>query len=269
MNAISIGYHDVVDERSAGDRACPRVSRYTLDVTEFKAHLRSIRQRAIHSSVCLIDGFPPMTQELPIFLTFDDGAIGSYTCVADELEKLNWKGHFFIVTDWIGRAGYVNGRQIRELQSRGHIIGTHSRSHPERMSHLNHQEQLKEWSVSCLVLGDVVGKQVTVASLPNGYFSREVGETAAAAGIQVLFNSEPRIGASIVNGCLLLGRYSIKAGMDSAVSGDIASGKIWPRWRQTAVWETMKAAKSVTGESYFTIRTFLLSRAMPKTSNRL
>src|SRR6185369_13587012 len=126
------------------------------------------------SSVRVIEGFPKQTQERSIFLTFDDGAIGSYTCIADELEKLNWRGHFFIVSDWIGRPGFVNGREIRELDGRGHIIGSHSRSHPERMSHLKRHELQAEWSESSSALSDVLGKPTTVASVPNGYFSKAV-----------------------------------------------------------------------------------------------
>src|SRR5262245_47304812 len=41
------------------------------------------------------------------------------------------------------------------------------------------------------LLRDILGESVTVASVPGGYYGRAVAETAAEAGIRVLFNSEP------------------------------------------------------------------------------
>jgi peptidoglycan/xylan/chitin deacetylase (PgdA/CDA1 family) len=265
MRAISLGYHDVLTEKTALDGLSRSSSRYALDVNSFRAHLHSIRQHTFESAVCLVDPFRMGEPEIPIFLTFDDGALGSYTCVADELEALGWKGHFFIVTDWIGKPGFVGRREIRELRDRGHIIGSHSRSHPARMSHLGREDLMREWSESCLVLSDILGEPVKVASVANGYYSDKVVKTAAEAGIEMLFNSEPTTFTSVVNGCLILGRYCIKAGMPPSVSGGIAAGWIWPRGRQAMMWKIMNAAKSITGESYFTIRTSLLSRSMPKT----
>ena len=42
-------------------------------------------------------------------------------CVADELEQMGWRGHFFITSDWIGRRGFLTAGQIRELRRRGHV----------------------------------------------------------------------------------------------------------------------------------------------------
>ena len=50
------------------------------------------------------------------------------------LERYGWPGYFFVATDWIGRPGFLNAAQFRELDSRGHVIGSHSCSYPERMA---------------------------------------------------------------------------------------------------------------------------------------
>ena len=50
---------------------------------------------------------------------------------------------------------------------------------------------LDEWTKSRSVLEDVLGHDVAIASLPGGYFSPTVAETAAEAGLRVLFTSEP------------------------------------------------------------------------------
>jgi peptidoglycan/xylan/chitin deacetylase (PgdA/CDA1 family) len=265
MRAISLAYHDVTDEPD--DSLAGYKALYKLDRQNFHNHILSIRQQAEKVIVRSIDCFARWKERTPVFLTFDDGELGAYKYVADELEEYHWRGHFFITTDWIGRPGFLDRRQIRELRSRGHVIGSHSCSHPARMSHLSGDELLREWSRSCAILSDILGEQVRVASVPDGYYSRNVGKTAAAAGIEVLFTSEATAATSVLDGCLMLGRYFIQTHMPPGVSGAIAAGEIWPRWRQTALWKTKKPIKALTGESYIAIRRYLISRVMRRVTS--
>jgi len=51
-----------------------------------------------------------------------------------------------------------------------------------------------------------------VASVPGGDISPAVLESAAAAGLQYLFTSEPSLVPHLVDGCRVLGRYHVKVG---------------------------------------------------------
>jgi peptidoglycan/xylan/chitin deacetylase (PgdA/CDA1 family) len=260
MRAISLGYHDVVDEAAEVLAAVGPVRMvYKLDRRDFCNHLRAIRLQAGEARVQTIDRRRTWRREQPVFLTIDDGALSGYTCIADELELHNWRGHFFITTDWIGRPGFMDRWQLRELRARGHVIGSHSRTHPERMSQLGWGDLLKAWFESCDALSGILGERVSTASVAGGFYSRKVARAAAAAAIEVLFTSEPTTRASVVDGCLVLGRYSIQRRTPFGMSGAIAAGEPWPRWRQTVAWKARKAVKAVTGESYLTIRRLLLS----------
>ncbi len=260
MKAISLAYHDVTDGADGVQATCK--ARYKLDRQDFHDHIQAIRRQAEQIVVRSIDCARRWEGEIPAFLTFDDGELGAYRYVADELEEHGWRGHFFITTNWIARTGFLDRKQIRELRSRGHVIGSHTCSHPARMSHLGRDELTKEWFESCAVLNDILGEQVKVASVPDGYFSRKVGKTAAAAGIEVLFTSEPTMATSVLDGCLILGRYFIQQHTKPAVSGAIASQQNWPRWQQALLWEAKKPLKAVTGESYFRIRRYLISEVL-------
>lgn len=261
VKALSVAYHDVTDG-SNGELVGYKAF-YKLSREDFHNHILSIRQQSREIAVSSIQHYRTWKGQVPVFLTFDDGELGAYTCVADELEQYGWRGHFFITTDWIGRAGFLDRAQIRELRSRGHVIGSHSCSHPARMSHLSWEGLTKEWSESCAILSEILGEPVKVGSVPGGFYSRKVGKAAAAVGIEVLFTSEATAATSILDGCLILGRYFIQIHTPPAVSGAIAAGEIWPRWRQTALWEAKKTLKALTGESYFAIRRHLISRIFP------
>jgi len=260
MRAISLTYHGVTGE--AHEASTGRGSLYMLDRHRFHDHMLSIRQQPSEVMVSSLDRFR-LWKEIPVFLTFDDGELGAYKYVADELEEHNWRGHFFIITDWIGRRGFLDRQQIRELRSRGHVIGSHSCSHPERMSSLSWRELMAEWSNSCGALSDILGERVRIASVANGFYSRKVGEAAAAAGVEVLFTSEATTATSVLDGCLILGRYSIQTHTPASVSGVIAAGHVRPRWRQTVLWKAKKPIKWLTGESYLAIRRYLIQRVLP------
>ncbi|MGA2135613.1 MAG: polysaccharide deacetylase family protein [Bryobacteraceae bacterium] len=263
MQAISIGYHDIIDNGPRPpDDGSRHSGRYKLDLPHFQAHLESIWRGANHLSVRVIDRARQWRGEVPLFLTFDDGALSSYTCVAAELERRGWRGHFFVTTDWIGRPGFMNVQQIQALHARGHVIGSHSCSHPARMSKLSRNELLREWKESCAILSGILQEPVVTASVADGYYSRKVGRAAAEAGIQVLFTSEPSARVARVDGCLVLGRYAIQSRTPAGISGSIAAGHKWPRWRQAMLWQAKKPVKALAGESYFTIRRLLLSRGL-------
>jgi hypothetical protein len=267
VRAITIAYHDVADDvRVLQSSARPGIALYTLGRQDFRNHLRSIRQE--EARISSIQYFRRWEREVPVFLTFDDGPLNVYTCIADELERYGWRGHFFIITDWIGRPGFLERRQIRELHRRGHVIGSHSCSHPARISHLRWPDLAREWSESCSTLFDILGERVSVASVPNGCHTRKVGQAAAAAGIEVLFTSEPTTATAILDGCLILGRYCIRRHTPPGVSGAIAAQRTWPRWRQTLVWKAKKSVKALAGESYLAFRRNLISRVVSRVERR-
>jgi peptidoglycan/xylan/chitin deacetylase (PgdA/CDA1 family) len=266
LKALALGYHDVFEGELPDDGGLrPHAALYALERSCFRLHVRSIPIGA-GTSVEAIDRFRSWGKQVPVFLTFDDGAIGAYSCIADELEQCNCRGHFFIVTNWIGRAGFMDRAQIRELRRRGHVIGTHSCSHPERMANLAREEMQREWVESCTMLADILGEKTAVASVPNGYYSRAVGETAAAAGIEVLFNSEPTMATHVVSGCLVLGRYAIKAADAPLATAELIT-RAAPRWNQALRWKVAKTAKLLGGPVFLALRTRLLARRAPAPAN--
>jgi peptidoglycan/xylan/chitin deacetylase (PgdA/CDA1 family) len=260
VRAISLLYHDVVPPGQLSSSGFPGgdADIYKLSLPDFRCHLD-----AIHSSIPR----PPVTvsqlddiSRTPLLLTFDDGGASAHEHIASPLEALGWRGHFFITTNWIGRKGFLNAAQIRDLHMRGHFIGSHSCSHPARMSHCPSQQLHREWKDSIAVLSDILGTTVDIASVPGGYYARNVAEAAADAGIRTLFTSEPQSHADVVNGCRVLGRYTIMDGVRPATAAAIASGRTLPRVRQFAYWNTKKLLKTAGGGAWIRMRKWLLAR---------
>jgi peptidoglycan/xylan/chitin deacetylase (PgdA/CDA1 family) len=260
MRVICLLYHDVIEEsdwNSSGFTG-PGTSKYKLSRREFEAHVASIAKvrheppKLAHELTAVID------DTVPFLLTFDDGGESAITAVAGILKELGWSGHFFVTVDQIGKKGFLNTEQIRSLRRKGHVIGSHSFSHPMRMSRCSEEELVNEWTSSIKILSEILNEQVDTASVPGGYYSNRVGETAAKAGIRVLFNSEPTTAIHSVLGCLVVGRYNISRGMRLGVSGDLVSVHSRERSRQWLYWNFKKLAKTFAGRSYLAARQWLL-----------
>jgi peptidoglycan/xylan/chitin deacetylase (PgdA/CDA1 family) len=247
--SITLLYHDVVPAGRMDTSGFPGgdASIYKLDVSEFRRHLE-----AIHSSIS-----PSGPRAL---LTFDDGGSSAHEYIASILEEFDRRGHFFVTTNWIGKPGFLSPDQIRNLRARGHSIGSHSCSHPSRMSYCSLDELRREWRNSLNVLSDILGERVISASVPGGYFARNVAVTAAEAGIQTLFTSEPITGIHSINGCRIFGRFTIQQGVTAATAAALARGDVLPRCRQYAYWNLKKLAKTLGGTQWLRMRKWVLAR---------
>lgn len=140
-----------------------------------------------------------------ILLTFDDG--GRSACFeADELERRGWRGHFFVTTNRIGTPTFLTTSQMLDLHQRGHLVGSHSHTHPDIFRAQRPAEMIQEWQQSCRIIEDAIGAPCVVASVPGGDISAEVLKTAGTAGLQMLFTSEPWLVPRRVGDCWVLGR---------------------------------------------------------------
>jgi len=240
-------YHDVVRNGDEGASGFPGrgAALYKLDRQDFARHLQAIHDAVGQREVCL---------------TFDDGGASAHNTVAEMLERYGWHGYFLVTTDWIGRSGFLNQEQIRDLDRRGHIIGSHSCSHPTRMARVSWDQMLREWNESTARLAEIVGHRVDIASVPGGYYSRKVALAAAQAGIQTLFTSEPTARVQLVEGCRVVGRYVVQRGMGPEWSAGFAAGGIVPRLRQSALWNAKQVAKALGGELYLQLRESILKK---------
>jgi len=260
MRAIGLCYHDVIEGSLPDASGFPgsTAARYKFGGEEFSAQMDALAGAGVQVAAD-VRTLGSGGGALPLLLTFDDGGTGALAA-ADRIERHGWRGHFLITAGRVGTAGFLDRAGVRELHRRGHVVGTHSWSHPERMSVLSGEEQRAEWTRSIALLADILGAPVDVASVPGGYFDANVALAAARSGLRVLFTSEPTVRPALVEGCLVAGRYSVMQGMSPESVAAIAAGRILPRAFQSLTWNGKKAAKAVGGEYYLKLRRFIIGR---------
>jgi Polysaccharide deacetylase len=190
-------------------------------------------------------------------ITFDDGG-KSGMAAAEMLERRGMIGHFFVTANYVGTRGFLTEDDIRNLARRGHVIGSHSCSHPLRMGHCAWPQLLDEWSRSRSILSEIVGDEVRDASVPGGDFAPQVAEAAARVGITRLFTSEPTSDARDAFGLTLVGRFAIQRWTTAVTAAALGAGDWLPCARQSLLWNAKKLTKRLGGERYLQIRKLLL-----------
>lgn len=159
--------------------------------SRFEQMLQTISSRSLQTIT--IDKIQPVTAPAPpqVALTFDDGLESVYTHALPLLEHYDIKATVFAVSgsinhsvrDIYGTRRHLSSAQLRELQQRGHGIGSHTASHAS-LTHLSTAACHEELYASKCQLQDILGVEVTTLSFPFGDWSPAVWEQARALGYQ-------------------------------------------------------------------------------------
>ena len=197
---------------------------FKLSRQEFGEHLDSIARAGRTPALA-----PEIDLAIPgrhVLLTFDDGG-RSAVHIGDTLSSRGWKGHFFITTGLLGNRTFLTPGDVRRLRSQGHLIGSHSHSHPSIYRELDRGRMVVEWRQSCDILAQLLGEPCLTASVPGGEISPAVLRSADSAGVRYLFTSEPWLEPRVVGGCWVLGRFFAKASTSADEIGQLAGFHGW------------------------------------------
>lgn len=262
MHIVSLLFHDVYNKAASESGFSGAVAdRYKISSAAFDAILATLKT-VLENAPVLAPVFAKPSASM-VAITFDDGGVSYHRVIADRLEGLGWRGHCFISTDSIGRPGFLGRSELRELDQRGHVIGTHSVTHPTRFSACTPGQMLEEWARSRIVLEDLLGHEIRVASLPGGYMSQAVAHAAREAGVRWLFTSEPRTRIVLHNSCVLAGRYAIRPEHHAAFARSLVERRRAVLWREWLMWNGKKLAKPMLGAAYPRIGEWLASGRSP------
>jgi peptidoglycan/xylan/chitin deacetylase (PgdA/CDA1 family) len=261
VSLLALTYHDVIPlGHSISGFVGLGSDRFKLTQTHFAEHLSAVASSAV--TVALVTD-TALRSPRRLFLTFDDGGTSASTTIAPMLADLGWRGHFFVVTSQIGASGFLGPEAVRELRAAGHVVGSHSHTHPDltRVPALTVSE---EWKRSRAILEDLLGEPVEVASVPTGSYTDAVGRAAAEAGFSKIFTSEPWLKPRVLGGDgTAYGRFSVISTTPAERIASLCRLSRAAVWREASVWYSRKAAKRALGPVYARLREPLLAR-LPK-----
>lgn len=248
---ITLLFHDIyVSSPSESGFTGSGADRYKLSMAAFEAQLRAVADARADAPVLVTD-LPRNAGSLPPFaISVDDGGLSYHSLLAPCLDDRGWRGHCLITTSRLGRAGFLHKHHVRELHAEGHLIGSHSVSHPARFDNCSWEQLVAEWAKSKAVLEDIIGERIVVGSIPGGYYAPRVALAARAAGLDILFTSEPETDRRDVGGCQVFGRFTLRGESPPGLAGRLVQGRGSAQQRQWLAWNAKKVLKKSLGTGY-------------------
>ncbi|MEM7041906.1 MAG: polysaccharide deacetylase family protein [Pseudomonadota bacterium] len=158
---------------------------YAVSSAHFKNHLRAIGRSV-----------PPAHQlrrkqgVVAPAVTFDDGHITNFTNAFPALLDAAMTAEFYVNTAMIGRAGFVNWRQLEQMAQAGMSIQSHGHCHVF-LADLDETGLRAELERSKKTIEDRLGHPVATLAPPGGRYDRRTVETARALGYRALAVSRP------------------------------------------------------------------------------
>lgn len=232
-------YHDIVtkEDKSSGFQN-ESAFQYKVEESAFEAQVKAL-------------------QDKDVVFTFDDGGISFLTKAAPILEKYGFKGVFFISTKYIGASGFLTTEQVKALEERGHIVGSHSHTHPEIFTKLSKEEVHKEWSKSYEILQSLLGKKDLPMSIPNGYASKTIMQEAINCGYTDIYTSQPTTKVTSFQKHNVIGRYVVHDNMSTQDVLRIVTSKS-TKMKMAMKWHALNMVKGLLGSSYDTLKAKVL-----------
>ena len=173
--SIYLTYHDTPKVISQDSQ-----SEYTVSLTILANHIRLVKMRN--------DFF----EYERIVLTFDDGNYSNLE-TAKCLTENGLKGIFFITTERINSVGYLSSDDLRSIHRMGHIIGSHSASHP-MFPFISKKQAEIELSKSKEFIEEISGAECTAFAFPGGQFLPQHINLAKNVGYGNIFTSIEGVG---------------------------------------------------------------------------
>jgi peptidoglycan/xylan/chitin deacetylase (PgdA/CDA1 family) len=144
----------------------------------FAAHVRYLHDRGytpITLSQALAYGKGEFECEQPVVITFDDGFKDFYTHAMPVLSQYSFSATMFVVSDFAGtnQAGFLGNEcmswtEVREIQSHGIEIGSHTVSHPVLYG-MSKLDLARELATSKEAIEEKTGRQVVSFSYPFAF----------------------------------------------------------------------------------------------------
>ena len=150
---------------------------YAVPLEDFRQQLDYLREQG-YETITLLEYMKAKKgkftlPEKPIVLTFDDGYDDNYTNLLPLLEERGMKAVVFMVTNDIGRPGYLTWEQLRDMEKRGIELGSHTANH-QPLTTLDENKREEELKLSKLLMEWNGLKTIFSFSYPNGAYDEKL-----------------------------------------------------------------------------------------------
>jgi peptidoglycan/xylan/chitin deacetylase (PgdA/CDA1 family) len=160
----------------------------------FRAQLDALRSAGwrsigLDSLAAALNG-GPMPGPRSFVITVDDGHEDGFTQALPVLQALGDTATFFVITDRIGRSGYLSAGQLRAMTADGMEIGNHTFDH-HNVTTLSMALARADIDRAQATLGVILGRSPELFAYPAGKANPSAESDVQSAGIQLAVGEKP------------------------------------------------------------------------------
>jgi peptidoglycan/xylan/chitin deacetylase (PgdA/CDA1 family) len=158
---------------------------------QFKQQMKYIKDNG-YSTITLDQLYEFIQENKPlpeksVVITFDDGYVDNYQYAYPILKEFNLNATVFVLPNTIDKSkNYMTSSQLKELQSNGIDIQSHTLVH-EELTTLSYEKQLFSLKESKITLEKVLGKKVKYIAYPYAKYNNDTIKAAMNAGYTMGF----------------------------------------------------------------------------------
>lgn len=167
-------YHQVTDAPLD-----PDFEVYNVPPDEFAAQLDYLQAEG-YTTITLkefmhaVRGYKQLPEK-PIVLTFDDGYADNYRTMLPILESHGMTAVVYVITNELGKFGYLTFDDLKDMERRGIEIGSHTSDHLP-LTELDETFRRRQVRESKIYLEWSGLEPICSLSYPNGAFNKEIEE---------------------------------------------------------------------------------------------
>lgn len=246
--AIALMYHALDDgQDSLGQDLQGQDRHYTLTVEVFRRQLERIARDA--GAVVSARDWLAGTHAGRVLLTFDDGHISNYRLAFPMLLERGMRADFFINPANVGRPGFADWTQLRQMAAAGMSIQSHGYEH-RYLTHLAPDQLRESLSAARIEIQDRIGMPVTLLAPPGGRMPKGLGRIARECGYSHVLGSRPgRVRHG--DGAGTLPRLAVTADMQDQELAQWLAGRSGPMLRRTLRYHSLALAKRLLGDALY------------------
>jgi peptidoglycan/xylan/chitin deacetylase (PgdA/CDA1 family) len=168
----------------------PAGGEYNVSEAKFTAQMQWLHANDYHSIspaqlVAALTTGAPLPPH-PVCITFDDNQVSPYVHALPVLKHYGFTAAFFIQTVTIGKDGFMDAAQIKDLADSGFTIGGHTWDHRILPQQIDSELQ-RQLDLSGADLGAILGHPPEYLSYPAGLYDQRVVEAVKAHGYKGAF----------------------------------------------------------------------------------
>jgi peptidoglycan/xylan/chitin deacetylase (PgdA/CDA1 family) len=253
---VFLMYHEL---EAPGRGLCltePGYVRYAVRLADFRRQMESLRDDGWRG-LSVGEALQFHAEKPAVAITFDDGCETDLLLAAPLLREFGFGATFYPTVGFLGKPGFMNVAQLRELSAQGFEIGSHSMTHAY-LTDIDDQRLRHEVAESKTQLEQIIGRGVEHFSCPGGRCNERVVQVAREAGYSTVATSRIQANSERTDR-FALGRVAVMQSTSLPAFREICRGR--GLWQLDFKVQLRKTAQKLMGNAaYDRLRAGVLRR---------